>query len=203
MRICPLLSRLAVALLFLAAGCDSDHGNYSFIYEGTTYEVVKDRKTWPEAAAYAAKRNAKLAEIKKEGQQFAIYKALVEDACVAPTYTSVADGGGAAYLWIGATDRNKEGEWIWDGANTGKGPGFWTGEGINGKGNGKLTGLYANWGGCSTGKYMEPDNFNNKQNAGAIALQGWPVTTSALGHGGEWNDLDENDKLYFIMEHNH
>ena len=73
MRVYSFLSSSFMMLLMLLAGCDNDHGNYSFVYNGTTYEVVKDKKTWPEAAAYAAKRNAKLAEIKHKASN-SLYK---------------------------------------------------------------------------------------------------------------------------------
>jgi hypothetical protein len=183
--------------------CDADHGNFSFEYNGKKYEIVKDRKTWADAAAYAVKRNARLAEIKDQGAQNAIFEALVHTASVSTEYTSVKDGGGVAYAWICATDKNKEGEWIWDGTNSGKGQNFWNGQGANGKGDGAaVNGAYVNWGGAFNNKCNEPDNYDGKQNAAAMALSGWPKGTQSLGHSGEWNDINENNKLYFIIEYN-
>ena len=44
---------------------------------------------------------------------------------------------------------------------------------------------------------MEPDNFNGSQDALALSINGWPFGTS-----GEWNDIDETNRLYFIIEYN-
>jgi hypothetical protein len=194
-----------ICILFSACflSCDADHGNYSFIVNGKTYEIVKDRKTWPDAAAYAAKRGARLAEIKEPGEQDAIYHAITCDGGVSSEYSSVKDGGGIAYVWIGASDKNKEGEWIWDGANAGKGQNFWNGQGANGKGNGTaVNNAYVNWGGAFDRKFNEPDNYDSKQNAAAIGLADWPKDGPKLGQAGEWNDIDENNRLYFVIEYN-
>ncbi len=194
---------LTLLLCTFFYSCNADHGNYSFSYNGKTYEVVKERRTWTEAAAYATKKGARLAEIKDSGEQNIIYYAFAHDADVSPDYTHVKDGGGIGYFWIGATDKNHEGTWIWDGANTGKGQNFWKGQGANGKGDGTaVNNAYVNWGGAYTKKYNEPDNYGGKQNAAAIGLADWPIGQGNLGHMGEWNDIDENNRLYFVIEYN-
>ena len=53
--------------------------------------------------------------------------------------TTAADGGGAKYVWLGATDQLNEGTWIWE----------------NGS---QMT--FDNWGSGAYGS--EPDNFNNQ-----------------------------------------
>ena len=198
-----LIPTLLLFLLPLSlVACDDDHGNYSFTFKGRTYEIVKDRKTWQDAASYARKRGAKLVEINSAEEQNAIFYELTHDASVSPEYASVTDGGGIAYLWIGATDKQKEGQWIWDGTNSGKGPVFWTGQGANGKGDGTATNAaYIYWGGTSEDRCNEPDNYAGHQNAAAIALADWPKGAKALGHAGEWNDINESNKLYFVIEY--
>ncbi len=194
---------LPLSLLCLSFfSCDADHGNYSFTYNGKKYEIVKDRKTWADAAAYAVKRGAHLAEIKDSGEQNAVYMAFIRETDVSPEYTEVKDGGGIGYFWIGATDKNKEGVWIWDGKNAGGGTVFWLGQGANGKGDGMVVNnAYTNWGGSFNHKANEPDNYAGKQHAAAIGLADWPKGQGNLGHAGEWNDIDENNRLYFVIEY--
>lgn len=49
-------------------------------------------------------------------------------------------------------------------------------------------GLYNNWG-------NEPDDYLGQQDGLALALTSWP-----LGSAGEWNDLNIENPLYFIIE---
>ena len=53
-----------------------------------------------------------------------------------------------------------------------------------------------NWG-TAFGVQWEPDDFLGSQDALAMSVDGWP-----LGNAGEWNDLDENNELYFVIEYN-
>ena len=57
--------------------------------------------------------------------------------------------------------------------------------------------LWNNWGEEADGQQSEPDNFNGSQDALALSINGWPFGTS-----GEWNDIDETNRLYFIIEYN-
>jgi hypothetical protein len=190
-----------LAITLLLQGCD-DHGNYAFTYNGKRYEIVKDRKTWPDAAMYAVKKGAHLVEIDNAAEQQAVYKAIINEGGVPVNYAEVKDGGDIAYVWIGATDRGHEGKWEWDGENNGNGKNFWNGEGAHGKGNGApVDSAYVNWGGSSTGRPNEPDNSGGNQNAAAIGLADWPKGQGTLGHAGEWNDINENNQLYFVIEY--
>lgn len=99
-----------------------------------------------------------------------------------------ADGGGIAYVWIGATDKQNEGTWIWDGNDDSTGANFWNGQGAAGAGTGSaVAALYNNWGrdGGGTGAIGEPDNFFNMQHCGGMALTTWPH-----GIAGQWNDIN-------------
>jgi len=189
-------------ILFFFTSCDNDHGNYSFKYNGITYEIVKDRKSWADATKYAVEHGAKLAEIRSVGEQNAIYYALTHDAGVSPEYTHVKDGGDIAYVWIGATDKKQEGTWTWTTTNSGNGDHFWNGQGYNGKGDGAaFNNAFINWGGTWNYKCMEPDNYMGSQNAGAVALSDWPKDKGTLGHAGEWNDINESNHLYFVIQY--
>jgi hypothetical protein len=192
-------------LQFLGLCLVSCHGSdttYSFSYNGKNYQVVKIKKTWQDAALYATEKGGHLVEINDAGEQTAVYNAIVNGAKIDSFYTIVDDGGGIGYVWIGATDKHKEGTWYWDGNNTGKGQNFWNGEGAHGKGNGTaVNGAYVNWGGKSTGNSNEPDNYKGIQNVAAIGLADWPKGSGSLGHAGEWNDINENSQLYFVIEY--
>lgn len=199
-----------IALIFvlfsyaaLFSQCADTTNIYTFTYNGTTYEVVKESKTWADAAACAVERNGYLAEIGDLSEQNGIYDAIINGAGVSPTYTSVANGGGIAYVWIGATDQQTEGTWLWDGNDDNSGIHFWTGEGDNGANNGvAVGGAYYNWGGTSSNSPHEPDNYGSGQHHAAIALAGWPSGTTMLGVAGEWNDIIGSSLIYFVIEKN-
>lgn len=190
-----LFASMLIAFQYCAAA------NYKFTFNGKKYEIVKEKKTWRDAAMFAYSRNGHLVEIEDQAEQLAIYDAILKSG-ISPTYTEARDGGDVAYIWIGATDRRHEGNWVWNGANTGKGKAFWNGEGLHGKGNGEaVNNAYENWGRASSAKPNEPDNSGGKQNAAAIGLAPWPKNSGELGKAGEWNDINEYNQLYFIVEY--
>jgi len=181
--------------------CAAAGNIYTFNYDGKTYEVIKELKNWTNAAACAVERGGYLVEIGDVNEQNAMFDAVLNGAGVPNNYVVVNDGGGVAYVWIGATDKFTEGTWIWDGNNDGNGANFWIGQGAAGLGNGQpVGGLYNNWGGTAAGLIQEPDNFNGNQDGGAMALRGWPGGTGALGIAGEWNDINLSNSIYFIVE---
>lgn len=180
--------------------CANSSNIISFSYNGHNYEIIKEMKSWTAAAACAVERGGYLVQINDQNEQTAIYNQILSSG-ISSTYTSVVDGGGTAYIWIGATDKTTEGTWIWDGNNDNTGTNFWNGQGAAGTGGGSAVGgAFVNWGGKSTGSIQEPDNYANIQDAAAIALEGWPQGTTFLGIGGEWNDIDLSNTLYFIVE---
>ena len=182
--------------------CAAPANVYSFIYGGKTYEVIREKKTWINAAACAVERGGYLVHVGDANEQNAMLDAVLNGAKVPENYTVVNHGGGAAYVWIGATDKTSEGVWIWDGNNDGNGVSFWNGQGSYGTGNGSAVGgLYNNWGGSSAGSPKEPDDFSNNQDAAAMSLQGWPGETTDLGIPGEWNDINMASSIYFIVEY--
>ncbi|MBX3043941.1 MAG: T9SS type A sorting domain-containing protein [Candidatus Kapabacteria bacterium] len=171
-----------------------------FEFDGKSYKIVKTKQSWTEAAAYAISQGGHLVHIESREEQDAVYNAIVQN--IETTYTVVMDGGGVAYVWIGATDIEEEGVWVWDGTNSGAGKVFWTGQGTAGSGNGAtVDDSFINWGGIEQyGSPREPDNFNNMQDAAAIALEPWPKNMGILGKAGEWNDISTTNQLYFVIE---
>lgn len=184
------LSQLAVLMLLIAspyfadAQCANQNNIYTFVHNGKSYEVVRENKTWASAAACAVARGGMLAEINDQAEQTAIFNAVSNNANITNSSTTAPDGGGGAYVWIGGNDLAIEGNWVWNGDNDNTSTQFWQG---TASGN-AVGGLYNNWG-------NEPDDYLG-QDALALSLNGWP-----LGVAGEWNDVDHNNTLYFVIEY--
>ena len=205
------MKRVLTSVVFLIAivsvsgaqqPCADSLNIYTFKYQGRTYEIVKEMQNWTDAAACAVERGGFLVQINSQEEQDTIWYHITTGAAIPDNYTTVLDGGGVAYIWIGANDMAVEGTWIWDGNNDGTGDNFWTGQGAAGTGGGSAVGgAFVNWGGKSSGTIKEPDNYNNMQDAGAIALRGWPGGTGAMGIAGEWNDISDANSIYFIIEY--
>lgn len=149
------------------------------------YEIILINKTWVEAAKVAKARGGYLAEIGSAEEQKGVYNALKE-ASIKKSATVAPDGGNASYVWLGGNDIAEEGRWIWDGENAKDGGvHFW-----QGKKDGKaIEGRYVNWG-------KEPDDFGSGQDALGLALTSWP-----LGVAGQWNDVSEANRLFFVVEY--
>jgi hypothetical protein len=198
------LLSLAISLLALSAtthlhaqGCADTSNIYKFSYHGKHYEIVKEMKTWDSAAACAVRRGGYLVQINSQQEQDSIYYAITHGAAISSAYTTVIDGGGIAYVWIGATDKHMEGKWLWDGNNDTIGINFWNGQGTAGAGGGSaVAGAYIHWGGTTAGTPNEPDNYMGVQNSAAIGLASWPY-----GIAGEWNDINANNTLYYVIEY--
>ena len=174
--------------------------DYSFTISGKQYKLVKTKKSWVDAAAWAVADGGHLVHIESKAEQDSIWAA-VQASGISMTYTVVNDGGGIAYIWIGATDKNTEGTWLWDGNNDGTGTNFYTGQGAWGSNNGSaINNAYNNWGGTNGGANNEPDDYGSSQDAAGIGLDAWPFAGSG-NIAGEWNDIDKVNELYFIVEY--
>ena len=170
---------------YLALGqCANTSNIYSFVYNGKTYEVIKENKTWVDAAFCAVERRGILTEINDVAEQNAIYTELNTNAGITVNNTVAPDGGGGSYVWIGGNDLSIEGNWVWDGNNDNNSTQFWMGTSTGNP----VGGLYNNWG-------NEPDDFGG-QDALGLSLNGWP-----LGSAGQWNDVDHTNTLYYVVEH--
>lgn len=163
-------------------GCIDNSKIHKFEFDGKNYEIVKSGKTWQEAAACAASKGGKLAEINSLEEQGAIYFNIT-DAGLDVTQTVAPDGGGASYVWLGGNDLDTEGTWIWDGDNDNTGDQFW-----QGKADGTaINDSYTNWG-------DEPDDFEGQDGLG-LAITDWP-----LGLASQWNDVKVTNELFFVIE---
>jgi len=204
-----LLSGLIAMIPFIAFSqdCASPGNVFSFMFQGKQYEVVKELYSWAIASQCAVDRGGYLVQINSREEQDTVYQAIINGAKIATNYKPISDGGGASYVWIGATDRVTEGTWLWDGNNDGVGTNFWTGQGLAGSGTGAaIGGNFNNWGGASLNptnpsRRMEPDDFNSNQDAAGMALSRWPALSGSLGIASEWNDLSTSNTLYFVIEY--
>ena len=166
----------------------------NFVFNGHGYEIVKTAKTWQQAVEDAQAKGGYLANIGSIAENHAIYSRLFR-YIDANEYdqTSSADGGEAAYVWIGANDIGQEGIWLWQDT----GVQFWNG-GVNG---GRVNGMYCNWGRDTGHVQHEPDNWNDIQDAGAMALERWPASSGNLGQPSQWNDVDGATHLFYVIEY--
>ncbi|MFN7911076.1 MAG: T9SS type A sorting domain-containing protein [Bacteroidota bacterium] len=183
--------------------CYTVANTYTFTFGLKKYRVVKELKTWTQAASCAVSDGGHLAEINSLAENTAVYNGILA-AGVSSVYASVNDGGGIAYVWIGASDIAVEGTWRWDGDNNNSGIHYWTGQGAAGNNIGAIVGgNYNNWGRqYGTGPQMEPDNFQQNQDACAIALNGWPLNSGGYyGVSGQWNDINQNNSLFYVIEY--
>jgi len=155
-----------------------DH--HSFTSGGTNFILVSSAKSYQSASEYASGMGGTLAtfnsSIKFDGFYDALSNVITAKGLAA---TTAADGGGAKYVWLGATDQLNEGTWIWE----------------NGS---QMT--FDSWGSGAYGS--EPDNFNN-QDGLALGLENWPMGSAdgaGYGDAGFWNDIDKSNELYFVVE---
>ncbi|MDR6967834.1 hypothetical protein J2X31_001848 [Flavobacterium arsenatis] len=160
---------------------------YVFEYNGKSYEIVSQKKTWVEAAACAVAKGGYLAEINNASEQQAIFSEILSlNLNTANTHAS--DGFGS-YVWLGGNDIASEGNWVWNGNNDAVTIPFWTGTA-----SGTLTpGQYSNWG-------LEPDNWLGAGPAGQDAL-GMAIINWPNGNAGQWNDVSSTNQLYYVVEY--
>jgi hypothetical protein len=194
--------------VFFAAGClmlfpGIVCGDSTFTYSGHTYQIITTPETWIDAAADAVARQmynlpGALVRIDDQAENdYLIDQLLTAIPAGDFSSTKAPDGGNGSYVWIGATDRGSEGVWLWDGDNNGSGDQFWQGN----KDGSPVGGRYHHWG-TVNGVQYEPDDYNNNQDAAGICLNQWPVSSGSLGTTGQWNDVNANNSLYYVIEFN-
>ncbi|MCA9170871.1 MAG: hypothetical protein KDB23_24515, partial [Planctomycetales bacterium] len=169
----------AVLICVIAFGTPLALADSRFEYGGHTYDIVTGNKTWSDAALDAVSRavagiNGYLVTIESAEENATLFQSLLN---VVPSsdfnQTRAPDGGNGVYVWIGATDRVNEGDWLWDGDGDNLGVSFWQGTGSAGT---SIDGAYQNWGHLPTEptRQWEPDNAaGGLQDAAGIGLANW------------------------------
>jgi len=182
-------------ILFISNTVTAD---FRFIHNNHTYDVITTAVTHSEALSDAKSRTIKntkgyLARIDDATENAAILEKLIANISSGSfANTQSPDGGNGSYIWLGASDAVNEGNWIWEDNNAQ----FWSG---GGEGT-TVNGLYSNWGNQLANSH-EPDGLQS-QNVAAMSLNGWPIgNTFTLGLAGQWNDINANETLYYIVEY--
>lgn len=169
---------------------------FDFKIAGTNYTLYKERVNFRKASKLARKMGGYLVEEEKNPslmmETFNVYKKITKhlsDDEITDT-TSQRNAGGAAYVWLGGSDKKKEGDWRWLRSNDKLEKHSYNG---------------GNWGTAQAHKgQREPDNYKGEQHHLALALEDWPRGAGQgelLGGAGQWNDISEKNKLYFVIEY--
>ena len=180
----------AIALSLLPAGAFAD---LIFEHKGHTYKLIESPASWDEATATAAEMSlgeeaGYLVRIDSAAENKAIVSALSTHLSPAQLANSIPnDVSEAPFVWIGGSDEEREGRWLW----SNNGDPFWQGN-FNGK---PIAGRYTNWG-------VQPDNDGGAENALAMGLANWPAPFYDLGSTGQWNDLEADNQLLYLVEFN-
>lgn len=164
--------------------CADQENIYPFVYDGHSYEVVRENKSWTDASSCAVSRDGYLAEINDVEEQDAVFNELVNNAEIIISNTE--NQFGTASIWLGGSDAEVEGDWIWDGNNDAIGPQFWSG----GPDGSPVGGLYSNWGISPP----EPDNSGGQDHLTII------IKPTAVNFG-LWNDLISTNSIYYLIEY--
>ena len=162
-----------------------------FVFQKHTYKIVSTPSSWATASAAASKmrvgqHQGYLARVDSARENRVILEALsahLSDEQLAGTLAN--DGSEAPFAWLGGSDSASEGQWVWEN----NGDVFWSGD-FNGR---PIGGRYNNWG-------MQPDGASGDEDALAIGLADWPDPFYDLGSAGQWNDLDGNNRLVYVVE---
>lgn len=168
------------------AQCANERNVFAFEYNNKTYELIRENKTWADAAACAASRGGYLAEINSAEENRAVFDFLT--SANIQSHDTKAPDGFSSYVWLGGNDISAEGAWVWNGNNDSAFTQFWQGTASGSA----VNGHYTNWG-------NEPDNWGNGsgQDGLGMAVVNWP-----LGRAGQWNDVHHENILYFVVEYN-
>ena len=143
------------------------------IFSGHSYQLVTTGASYATAKSAAVDAGGYLVIINSQAENDFVY-GLLSNAGIT---TAAADGGGAQYVWIGASDATTEGTWQWvDGSSVGP---------------------YTNWGSGSLGS--EPDDYQGQDYA-AIGLSSWPSGMVGYGEASQWNDVDGSNMLAYVID---
>lgn len=162
-----------------------------FEFGGHTYKIITTPASWEDASASAAEMSLAgqpgyLARVNSARENAAILNAVMDHLTDAQLAASLAeDGSETPFIWLGGSDKAQEGQWVW----SDNGEQFWEGD-FNGY---SVGGLFTNWG-------VQPDNATGDEDALAMGLGDWPEPFYDLGTAGQWNDLDGNTALAYVVE---
>ncbi len=176
------------ALAFISADALADA---IFQHSGHTYKIITEPASWSDASNMASEmtlggHRGYLARVDSARENAAIFKAIIDHISPEQIESSLAeDGSGAPFIWLGGSDSVEEGTWVW----SNNGDSFWRGD-FNGT---SVEGRFTNWG-------VQPDSATGAEDGLAMGLADWPAPFYDLGSSGQWNDLDINTQLMYVVE---
>ena len=182
---------LTIWMLAMALGSVAAHADQIFVFEGHTYKIITRPASWNAASAAASKMNVAghtgyLARIDSDRENQAVFEAVSSHLTKSQLARTLAeDGSDAPFIWLGGSDAEREGEWVW----SNNGDAFWSGD-FNGS---PVSGRYNNWG-------VQPDSATGSEDGLAMGLNDWPEPFYDLGAAGQWNDLDTDTALSYVVE---
>jgi len=144
-------------------------------YNNHQYQLIQVASNWANAKTAATNLGGYLAVIESSAENQALADFLLP---LSNQFPSAIDGGDARYIWLGASDIATEGSWSWV--------------------NDADFSQYNNWGNGIYGS--EPDNSMGNQDALAMGMTPWPYPEGGLGTAGQWNDIDQANNLYYLVE---
>lgn len=162
-----------------------------FKHGGHTYKIVTEPASWADASERAGGMTlgsnvGYLARIDSARENAAILDAVMNHLSEEQLEQTLAeDGSDAPFIWLGGSDAEAEGVWVW----SNNGDQFWSGD-FNGSG---VADRYTNWG-------VQPDSATGEEDALAMGLRDWPEPFFDLGSTGQWNDLDVSTTLVYVVE---
>ena len=180
-----------LALIPLALGSPLALAESIFEFGGHTYKIIAEPATWADASAVAAElqlggQSGYLAHVNSASENAAILEAVMAHLSEEQLAASLAeDGSDIPFIWLGGSDSSIEGQWVW----SDNGDQFWEGD-FNGT---PVGGLFTNWG-------VQPDSSTGNEDALAMGLGDWPEPFYDLGTAGQWNDLDGDTPLVYVVE---
>jgi hypothetical protein len=178
-------------MLAMALGPVVAHADKIFVFEGHTYKIITQPASWHAASTAATKmqlagHSGYLARIDSDRENLAVFEAVLSHLTKSQLKRTLADDGSdAPFIWLGGSDSEREGEWVW----SNNGDPFWSGD-FNGS---PISGRYTNWG-------VQPDSASGSEDGLAMGLNDWPEPFYDLGAAGQWNDLDTDTKLVYVVE---
>ena len=180
-----------VAVITLALGPPLVLAESIFEFGGHTYKIISEPATWEEASAKAAEmqlagKQGYLARINSARENAVILEAVMAHLTEEELGATIAeDGSDTAFVWLGGSDSAQEGKWVW----SDNGDQFWEGD-FNGS---PVGGFFTNWG-------VQPDSASGTEDALAMGLGDWPEPFFDLGAAGQWNDLDGDTAMAYVIE---
>ena len=145
------------------------------------YQWVAEKMTYDAARDNATSSGGFLIDINNADEQAGMVTLTADmyaENSSAEIWGTAADGGGISYIWLGASDADTEGTWVWE-----------SGQAFE----------YTAWG------TEEPDNYNGDQDGLALGLTNWPLgaeNASAYGLAGQWNDIAKSNSLTSLVQYN-